>query len=105
MPSIHLIKNNPDLPGIDPINPGSTTHRSGYWAVSPEIANALVGGEIFFHEAQVAPAFIGGTIICAEVQADGPYAGRIVFTFEADPFFVGVEAGPEGWNREKKILL
>lgn len=104
MPAIHLIKNDPALPNIIPIQPGSDIYRSGYWAVSEDRARALINGTIYFHEEQAKPSFHGGLITAIEKVNEGQYAGRIVFTFRFDRACRGVSTSKDGWLREKKFV-
>jgi len=46
MASIHLIRNDPKLPQIKPVEPGSDLFQSGYWVISESKAEALKGGKI-----------------------------------------------------------
>jgi hypothetical protein len=104
MPSIHIVKNDPKLPAITPVQKGSNTFRSGYWAVSPATANILKNGKIYFHEKQAKPSFFGGTISHFEVVTEGEHKGRIIFFFEREPTCKNVKTSPSGWAQEMKII-
>jgi hypothetical protein len=81
-------------------------YESGYWAVAPDTAEKLVGGEILFHKKQSDPAYYGGVIKNYRIQEDGEWKGRVVFRFIADPQRLrGTDAGQDGWGMEKKIVL
>jgi hypothetical protein len=45
-----------------------------------------------------------GRILAYRAQLDGPYAGRIVFKFEATSQHTGVRTAESGWGMEKKIV-
>jgi hypothetical protein len=105
MTSIHLIRNDPKLPQIKPVEPGSDLFQSGYWAISEAKAEALKGGNIFFHEKQSEPSFFGGEITGFQKIAAGEYTGRIVFTFKSDPTCKGIKTTRGGWAQEMKLLL
>ena len=100
MPCIHLIEKK----GFIKTLPDSSDEwESGYWAVPESTANALVGGEIYFHKKQAELSFFGGRILGFRVDTDA-YAGRIVFRFRFDIVCRGVSAGQGGWSVEKKIV-
>ena len=105
MASIHLIRNDPKLPQIKPVEPGSDLFQSGYWLVSEAKAEALKSGKIFFHEKQSEPSFFGGEITGIQRVTAGEYAGRIIFIFKPDPACKGVKTPREGWAQEMKIVL
>lgn len=105
MAAIHLIKYDPHLPQIVPVQPGSDEYRSGSWAIAQETAHALVGERIFFHERQSAPSFFGGVVTGIELVDHGERAGRIIFIFKRDPTCAGVTTAREGWSQEMKIVL
>jgi hypothetical protein len=105
MPAIHLIKNDPSLPQIVPIEPGSNVYKSGRWVVAQAKAAALIGGKIYFHDKSSSPSFFGGTILAAEQIQDGEAAGRFIFTFSFDPACKGVTTPRAGWSQEMKLIL
>jgi hypothetical protein len=78
-------------------------YESAWWKVSEEVAEALIGGLILFHDKRDAPSFFGGRIQGYRVETEGEYRGRIVFRFEFRPDCKGIKAGREGWSLEKKI--
>jgi hypothetical protein len=104
MGAIHLIKNDPGLPSIKPIQPGSEIYRSGYWTIAEDTAAKLIDGKIYFHEKQVASSFFGGIIKEAKLVREGQYDG-VVFTFKRDPACIGVKTSQDGWSQEMKIIL
>ncbi|HZR16189.1 MAG TPA: hypothetical protein VFE51_02580 [Verrucomicrobiae bacterium] len=104
MASIHLIRNDPKLPQIKPLAPGSALFQSGYWVISEDKAKALKGGKIFFHEKQSEPAFFGGEITEFQKVAAGEYAGRIIFVFKPDQTCKGFKTPTDGWAQEMKII-
>ena len=105
MASIHLIRNDPKLPQIKPVEPGSDLFQSGYWLISEAKSEALKGAKIFFHEKQSEPSFFGGEIIDFQKAPMGEYAGRIIFIFKPDPACKGVKTPKDGWAQEMKIVL
>ncbi len=74
-------------------------------SLTQDTANALIGGTIYFHEAQSKPSFFGGVMLCAENIQEGDAAGRFIFTFKSDPACKGVTTSRGGWAQEMKIVL
>jgi hypothetical protein len=106
MAAIHLIKNDQGLPSITPIGQqaGTGIYYSGYWSIAETTANALIGGNIFFHEHQAEPSFFGGVIKCVVKVDEGMYPGRIVFIFKVDQACRGITTPQDGWAHEMKII-
>ena len=105
MASIHLIRNDPKLPQIKPVEPGSDVFQSGYWVISDSKAEALKGGKIFFHVKKAEPSFFGGEITGFQKVAAGEYAGRIIFIFKPDPVCMEVKTPKDGLSQEMKLVL
>lgn len=105
MASIHLIRNDPKLPQIKPVKPGSDLFQSGYWVISEAKAEALKGGKVFFHEKKAEPSFFGGEITEFKKVTEGEYKGRIVFIFKPDRACKGIKTQRDGWSQEMKLLL
>jgi hypothetical protein len=100
VPSLHLVERQ-DY--VTRLADGSGEWESGYWAVSNDTAERLVGGDIYLHKAQDKPSHFGGKILSYRVQQGGEYDGRIIFRFRASMEHKGVRTGPEKWGNEKKI--
>ena len=105
MSEIHLIKNDPGLPSIVPVEGEPNTFSSGYWSLSEQSALSLLDGRIYFHERQNDPSFFGGRIVDAWVQPEGEYRGRIVFKFIFAEACKGVKTSRAGWAQEMKIVV
>jgi len=83
--------------------------ESWCWDITPQTAQALVGGDIYFHKKQKEPSYFGGKILGYRIHDsdEGEYPGcrgRIVFTFEYSREHKNVSAGEGGWSYEKKIV-
>ena len=78
--------------------------ESGNWVLSKEVAEASVGGDIYFHTEQVKPSYFGGEITEVRRLEEGPDAGRYVFTFKMTIAHKGVKTEKQGWGMEKKIV-
>jgi hypothetical protein len=104
--AIHIIKNDPALPDILPVERDSDVYWSGNWILTKEAVHALIGGRVYFHEKQSSPSFFGGTILHAQQIPEGDeYAGRFILTFRFEPACKGVTTSLDGWAQEMKLLL
>ena len=101
MPDIHLVER---LGNLRLINKEAGVWESGYWVVSEETAEKLVGGNIYLHSGQTKPSHFGGRILTYRVHQGGELDGRIVFLFRPEVLHKGVRTGREGWGNEKKIV-
>ena len=90
---------------------GDEEWESGFWRVTPETAESLINGQMFFHSSQEERSHFGGMILSfrlanqAEIARDADFEGRIVFRIKAANDFKGVKADAGGWAMEKKIVL
>lgn len=100
MPSLHLVER---LNNVHPVDDVRKEYESGYWAVSKDTAERLVGGDIYLHKSQDKPSHFGGQIVSYRIYQGGEYDGRIVFRFRASMEYKGVRTGSEKWGNEKKI--
>ncbi|WP_185230432.1 hypothetical protein [Teredinibacter franksiae] len=78
--------------------------KSGFWAISHEVADQLIGGDIFLHKTQNKPSFFGGKITGYSLQDEGQWKGRIIFEFTATKEHKNVKTSKSGWSMEKKIV-
>ena len=103
MPSIHFVerKNN-----VRKVQGTIDEWESGFWVVSHETADRLVGGDLYLHSRQAAASHFGGLILGWRAISDSAQPdidGRIVFHIRATPAHRGVKIGPDGWGNEKNI--
>ena len=101
---IHLIERVQHFKRIE-----DNVFESWCWDVTPQKAQALVGGDIYFHKKQKEPSYYGGKILGFRIHDsdEGEYPGcrgRVVFTFEYSREHKNVSAGEGGWSYEKKIV-
>ena|SRR5438067_2644576 len=97
---IHLIERLGHIKKIE-----GRIHESGFWDVSSQTAQELVGGDIYFHKKQKEPSYFGGKILGYRIhEKDDEYRGRIIFRFEYSAGHRNVSAGSGGWSNEKKIV-
>jgi len=100
-PRIHFVER---LRNFTRIHGTKDEYESGFWVVAPETADKLIGGDIYFHEAQGQASYYGGKILGYRIQEGGDLAGRLIFHFKSTPGHQGVQAGRGGWGNEKKIV-
>lgn len=104
MAAIHLVerKNN-----VRRLNDESGDWESGYWVISSETAEGLVGGNLYLHSTQSAPSHFGGSIIGYRVFRDGSGSeidGRVIFRIRPTLGHKGVTTDRRGWGNEKKLV-
>jgi hypothetical protein len=100
MPAIHLV----DHHEVDLVDIDRNEWHSGYWRLSEETAQRLVGANLYLHRATDAPSHIGGRISYYHVHPKGVEAGRIVFHFHASVECSNVLAPHASWNDEVNIV-
>src|SRR5438067_13741492 len=99
-PRIHLIERTGYIQKLE-----DQICESGLWAVPSQTAQALLGGDIYFHKKQKEPSFYGGKILGYRMhEEDDENRGRIIFHFEYSAKHRNVSAGSGGWSNEKKIV-
>lgn len=80
-------------------------HECGFWKLTPEAAESLIGGDIYFHKKQKEPSFFGGKILGFRVhEEEDERHGRIVFRFEYSGECRNVQPGAGGWSNQMKIV-
>lgn len=106
MPRIHLIERVQHFVKIE-----DNVFESWCWDVTAQTAQALVGGDIYFHERQKEKSWYGGKVLDYRIHDsdEGAYPGcrgRVIFTFRYSREHRKVSAGEGGWTtNEKKIVL
>lgn len=97
---IHLIERLGKIRKIE-----GRLHESGLWDVTPQTADELVGGDIYFHKKQKELSFFGGKILSYRIhEEDDEYRGRVIFNFESSSDHKNFSSGEGGWSNEKKIV-
>ena len=101
MPAIHFVERIGNIRKIP-----NTQHEfeSGYWAVAPETAQKLVGGDLYVHDGRTKPSRFGGKILSFRVHSGGQWDGRLIFRFQATAEHRDVSTSRKGWGNEKKIV-
>lgn len=100
MAAIHCIERTDNVRKTDRLK---NEWESGYWTLSEEAAQKLVGGSIYLHRGKQQPSHFGGRILSYRVEQSGPQAGCVVFTLEAAMDGKGVKTDRKGWTKDQKI--
>lgn len=101
MPAIHCIERSDNVRKTDR---DKNEWESGFWALSEETAQKLVGGTIYLHKGKQQASHFGGEILSYRVEQSGPSAGCIVFTLRAALDGKGVKTDRKGWAKDQKIF-
>ncbi|MDO6461738.1 hypothetical protein Q4485_13590 [Granulosicoccaceae sp. 1_MG-2023] len=78
--------------------------ESGNWAVTPEVAEEAVGGDIFFHKQRTSPSYFGGKVLSFRQTESDAGEVRVVFEFEMTQGHRGQKTDRKGWTSETKII-
>ncbi|MEZ9569353.1 hypothetical protein AB4242_10745 [Vibrio splendidus] len=99
MSSIHFVER---LENFQLVDAGTNEWESGYWVVSDESIERILGGDIYLHSGQKEPSFCGGVITGFRVvERNGK--DRIVFRFRRIDDYEGL-ISPDGWGNEQKRI-
>jgi hypothetical protein len=104
MPAIHLVERKNNVRRV-PDSQGEWESR--YWAIAPDTAQRLIGGDLYLHSGQNEPSHFGGKIVSFRVHQDATQPeidGRVIFRIAASSDYKGVITGREGWGNEKKLV-
>ena len=76
--TIHLLEKAGLIKKLD-----GNIHESGFWKLTPMIAESLIGGDIYFHKKQKEASYFGGKILAYRLHEENDErCGRIIFQFE-----------------------
>jgi hypothetical protein len=78
--------------------------ESGFWDVTEENAQKLVGATLYLHRTKHQPSHFGGRILSYRLEKEGDANARVVFTVRAAADCKDVKAGPRGWAKDCKIV-
>lgn len=78
--------------------------ESGFWPMSEETAQKLVGASLHLHRTKNQPSHFGGKILSYRIEETGPSAGRIVFIVRATVDCKDVKVDARGWAKDQKIF-
>ena len=100
MTAIHLLERTDNVRKADK---SKNEWESGFWAVSEETAQKLIGSILYLHRGKLQASHFGGTILGYRIEESGPEAGRLVFKLRADADRKGVKTDAKGWSKDHKI--
>ena len=78
--------------------------ESGFWPVTEETAQKLVGASLYLHRTKNQPSHFGGRILSYRIEQSGPSAGLVVFIVRATVDSKDVKVDSRGWTKDCKIL-
>ena len=98
--TIHLLEKESLMKKLE-----GDVHESGFWKVTPKVAESLIGGDIYFHKKQKESSYFGGKILGYRIHEENDERhGRIIFRFEACRDHRDVLSGSGGWSNSMKII-
>lgn len=102
MPAVHFVERKNNVRRLSDGN-----WESGFWVVSEERANQLIGADLYLHSGQKEPSHFGGRIVAYRVHRDPndpEVDGRLVFRIDPTPAHKGVLAVGAPWGNEKAFV-
>ncbi|MGZ8269017.1 MAG: hypothetical protein ACXWUU_16345 [Burkholderiales bacterium] len=101
MTAIHLVERSDNVRKTDK---SKNEWETGYWEMTEETAQKLIGSVLYLHRAKLHASHFGGTILGYRVVESGPEAGRVAFKLRADADCKGVKTDAKGWSKDYKIF-
>lgn len=101
MTAIHFIERSDN---VRKTNRLKNEWESGFWDVTEETAQKLVGGMLYLHRSRHQPSHFGGRILSYRIEQAGASAGCVVFTVRATADCKDVKTESKGWAKDHKIL-
>lgn len=98
--NIHVIRNDPALPNIEPVDRKAGIWQSGYWQMTEQRVQWLIGGRVYFHHFQTAPSYFGGVIL--EIKMVPEHSGRALIIFRYEEACRNSRTPKQGWAQELK---
>jgi hypothetical protein len=99
--AIHLVERTDNVRKIDK---SKNEWESGFWPVTEDVAQKLVGSVLYLHRTKLSPSHFGGDILDYRVEQAGTEAARVVFKLRAKADCKGVKIDGKGWSKDCKIL-
>lgn len=100
MTVIHFLERSEKVRKMDPMK---NEWESGFWEVTEENAQKLVGATLYLHRTKHQPSHFGGRILSYRIEK-GASSPRVVFTVRAAVDCKDVKTPPRGWAKDHKIL-
>lgn len=101
MTAIHFIERSDNVRKIDS---RKNEWESGFWPLTEERAQKLVGATLYLHRSKHQPSHFGGRILSYRIEQAGPSSGCVVFTVRAALDCKDVKTEPKGWAKDHKIF-
>ena len=101
MTAIHFIERTDHVRKTDKLK---NEWESGFWPVTEETAQKLVGASLYLHRTKNQPSHFGGRILSYRMVETGPSAGSVVFIVRATVDCKDVKVDSKGWSKDYKIL-
>ena len=101
MAEIHFVERSDNVRKIDK---SKNEWESGYWPLTEQVAQKLIGGVLYLHRTKLTSSHFGGDIIDYRVEESGSEAGRVVFKLRAKADCKGVKIDGKGWSKDLKIV-
>jgi hypothetical protein len=99
--AIHLIERSDNVRKTDRLK---NEWETGFWPVTEEKAQKLVGATLYLHRSKHQPSHFGGKILAYRIEQAGPSAGCVVFTVRAAVDCKDVKTDAKGWTKDHKIF-
>lgn len=101
MTAIHFIERSDNVRKTDRLK---NEWESGFWDVTEESAQKLIGATLYLHRSKHQPSHFGGRILSYRIEQAGPSGGGVVFMVRAAVDCKDVKAGTKGWAKDHKIF-
>ena len=76
----------------------------GCCAIDQDVAEKLVGADLFVHERMTRPSFFGGKITGFRVHGGAEVGGEVIFRFQATNDHRDIKTSRAGWIKDTKIV-
>ena len=100
MTAIHFIERTDHVRKTDRLK---NEWESGFWPVTEETAQKLVGATLYLHKTKNQRSHFGGKILSYRIEPEGKFAGSVVFTVRASMDCKDIKVEPKGWVKDQKI--
>lgn len=101
MTAIHCIERSDNVRKTDRLK---NEWESGFWDVTEETAQKVVGATLYLHRSKHQPSHFGGRILSYRIEQAGPSAGCVVFIVRATADCKDVKTEPKGWAKDHKVF-
>jgi hypothetical protein len=102
--AIHIVD---EIANLKRLKDSSVVHEweCGRCSIAPEVAEKLVGADLYMHEGMSKPSRFGGKITGFRVDGGtSDPAGEVIFRFQASNDHRDVKTSRAGWANSTKIV-